>query len=68
MVVRREVPKWAPYANQLQPLIGALGVEPVWEDGPAWTGRFSADRAHAWGWTPTVALPQALAEIEAGLR
>lgn len=23
-VVRREVPKWAPYANQLQPLIGAL--------------------------------------------
>ena len=29
-VVRREVPKWAPYAKYLQPLIGALrqgGVE-----------------------------------------
>ena len=29
-VVRREVPKWAPYAKHLQPLIGALrqgGVE-----------------------------------------
>ena len=29
-VVRREVPKWAPYARHLQPLIGALregGVE-----------------------------------------
>lgn len=47
---------------------GALGVEPVYEDGPAWTGRFSADRAHTWGWTPSVELPQALAEIDEGLR
>ncbi len=47
---------------------GALGVEPVYEDGPAWTGRFSADRAHAWGWTPAVDLPEALAEIDRGLR
>ncbi len=47
---------------------GALGVEPVWDDGPAWTGRILAGRAHAWGWTPTVDLASALAEIDAGLR
>jgi nucleoside-diphosphate-sugar epimerase len=47
---------------------GALGVEPVWEDGPAWTGRILAGRAQAWGWLPTVGLPEALAEIDAGLR
>ncbi len=47
---------------------GALGVEPVWADGPAWTGRFSSDRAHAWGWAPQVPLTDALAEIDRGLR
>ncbi len=47
---------------------GALGVEPVWEDGAAWTGRYLTDRAHRWGWTPTVELTQALAEIDRGLR
>lgn len=47
---------------------GALGVEPVWEDRPAWTGRIRADRARAWGWSPTVGLEDALAEIDAGLR
>jgi nucleoside-diphosphate-sugar epimerase len=26
---------------------GALGVDPVWDDGPAWTGRILADRARA---------------------
>lgn len=46
----------------------ALGVEPVWEDGPAWTGQIRADRARRWGWRPTVDLEQALAELEAGLR
>ena len=46
----------------------ALGVEPVWDDRPAWTGRLLADRAHAWGWAPTIDLAGALAEIEAGLR
>jgi len=25
---------------------GAVGVEPVWDDAPAWTGRLRADRAH----------------------
>ena len=45
----------------------ALGVEPVWDDGPAWTGRILAGRAHHWGWTPTVGLDRALAEIAEGL-
>jgi nucleoside-diphosphate-sugar epimerase len=45
----------------------ALGVDPVWEDRPAWTGRILADRARAWGWKPSVDLATALAEIEAGL-
>jgi nucleoside-diphosphate-sugar epimerase len=47
---------------------GALGVDPVWEEAPAWTGRILADRAHGWGWTPTVDLAQASGEIVAGLR
>ena len=47
---------------------GALGVEPVWDDAPAWTGRILAGRAHGWGWAPTVDLAQALAEIDRGLR
>jgi nucleoside-diphosphate-sugar epimerase len=45
----------------------ALGVEPVWDDAPAWTGRILADRAHAWGWRPTVDLDRAMAEIADGL-
>lgn len=46
---------------------GALGVEPIWDDAPAWTGQIRTDRAHAWGWTPSVDLARALAELEAGL-
>ncbi|HSO64830.1 MAG TPA: NAD(P)-dependent oxidoreductase [Ornithinibacter sp.] len=46
----------------------ALGVDPVWDDRPAWTGQVVATRAHAWGWTPQVGLDQALAEIASGLR
>jgi hypothetical protein len=47
---------------------GALGVDPVWEESPAWIGRILADRAHGWGWTPIVDLAQASDEIAAGLR
>lgn len=47
---------------------GALGVEPVWDDEPAWTGTLAGDRARSWGFTPRIALPEALAEITAGLR
>jgi nucleoside-diphosphate-sugar epimerase len=46
----------------------ALGVQPVWQSGPAWTGRILATRAHGWGWTPAVDLGQALAEVDEGLR
>jgi nucleoside-diphosphate-sugar epimerase len=46
----------------------ALGVEPVWVEAPAWTGRILADRARSWGWVPAVDLTQALAEIDEGLR
>ena len=46
----------------------ALGVEPVWVGGAAWTGRIVADRAKRWGWTPKTDLTAALAEIDEGLR
>ena len=46
----------------------ALGVEPVWDDKPAWTGQIRADRAQGWGWSPQVSLDDALAELKAGLR
>lgn len=46
----------------------ALGLEPTWEDGPAWTGRILADRARGWGWSPRVPLADALDELRAGLR
>ena len=46
----------------------AVGVTPVWDDADAWTGRLLADRAHGWGWTPSVGLAEALDEIARGLR
>jgi len=54
--------------DYFETVTGALGIEPVWDEAPAWTGRILAVRAQGWGWAPTVALPQALAEIEEGLR
>jgi len=45
----------------------AVGVDPVWEEGEAWTGRILATRAHGWGWAPTVDLARALAELQEGL-
>jgi 2-alkyl-3-oxoalkanoate reductase len=53
--------------DYLTTVTGALGVEPLWDDGPAWTGQILAGRARAWGWAPGVDLAQALAEIDAGL-
>lgn len=47
---------------------GALGVDPVWDDSPAWTGAFLADRARSWGWSPGVDLARGLEEIAEGLR
>lgn len=47
---------------------GALGVEPVWGDGRAWTGQILTRRARAWGWAPAVSLAAALAELEEDVR
>lgn len=46
----------------------AVGVTPVWDESPAWTGRLLADRAHGWGWAPAVGLAEALEELARGLR
>ena len=46
----------------------ALGLEPIWDDHPAWHGQLRNDRARAWGWTPTVDLAAAQAELRSGLR
>jgi nucleoside-diphosphate-sugar epimerase len=46
----------------------ALGLAPVWEEGPAWTGRILAERAARWGWSPQVGLQAALEELDADLR
>lgn len=51
-----------------QTVTEALGVEPVWDDAPAWTGRIRADRARSWGFAPTVDLHHALTELGEGLR
>lgn len=48
-------------------VLGALHLEPIWEEGEAWRGQILADRAHAWGWTPKVELRSALDEIAGGL-
>lgn len=46
---------------------GALGVQPQWQEEPAWTGQVRADRAQRWGWTPNVSLAAALDELARGL-
>lgn len=56
---------WREYLGAVCP---AVGVEPVWDDGPAWTGRILADRAADWGFAPAVTFDDALAEVVRGLR
>ncbi|WP_336920969.1 NAD-dependent epimerase/dehydratase family protein [Aquipuribacter sp. SD81] len=46
----------------------ALGVDPEWTDEPVWTGRVRTGRAAAWGWTPSVDLAAALAELRRDVR
>ena len=53
--------------DYVQTVTGALGVDPVWEDGDVWTGRIVADRAQRWGWRPRVSLGEALAELRDGI-
>ncbi|MFB9315592.1 NAD-dependent epimerase/dehydratase family protein [Nocardioides plantarum] len=56
-----------PTRDYLETVCRAVGVEPVWDDGPAWTGSIVADRAHRWGWSPSVTQEAAFAELESGL-
>jgi 2-alkyl-3-oxoalkanoate reductase len=58
----------ATWREYLGAVCDAVGVEPVWDDGPAWTGRIVADRAARWGFSPAVTFDDALAEVVAGLR
>lgn len=53
--------------DYFETVTGALGVEPVWDDRPAWTGQVLAGRARGWGWAPGVGLSDAMSEIAAGL-
>ena len=57
----------ATWRDYLSSVTRAVAVEPTWTDEPVWTGQVLADRAHGWGWRPTVTLTDALAELEAGL-
>ena len=45
----------------------AVGVEPVWQDEPVWTGPYLADRARDWGWSPSIDLTEALEELKKDL-
>lgn len=54
--------------DYLGTVTNALGVDPVWEDGPAWTGQILTDRARAWGWTPRVSLATALDHLHENVR
>lgn len=54
--------------DYLAAVTDALGLEPTWEEGPAWTGQILAERARAWGWRPRVDLATALEELRSGLR
>ena len=56
-----------PMREYVQVAADAVGVSPVWDDAPAWTGRIVADRARAWGWSPVVTIDAALDEVRAGL-
>jgi nucleoside-diphosphate-sugar epimerase len=54
--------------DYLQTVTDALGVEPVWDEGAAWTGQILAERARRWGWSPRRHLDEALAEVAEGVR
>jgi nucleoside-diphosphate-sugar epimerase len=54
--------------DYLGTVTSALGVDPVWEEGPAWTGQILTDRARGWGWTPRVGLSKALTELHDHVR
>ncbi len=64
-VVGRE---YATFRVYYETVCESVGVEPVWLEGPVWTGAYLAERARAWGWRPTVDLASALAELRKDVR
>ena len=54
--------------DYVEAVTGAFGVEPTWDERPAWTGAVLAERARGWGWTPRIGLAEALTELAVGLR
>lgn len=56
-----------PARTYWETVAAAVGAEPEWLEAPAWTGRIVADRARSWGWSPSVDLDQAMAELRRGL-
>ncbi len=61
-------PQHATVRDYYQTVCDAVGVEPVWQDEPVWTGPYLADRARAWGWSPSIGLTEALEELKNDLR
>lgn len=53
--------------DYVQTVSDAVGVDPVWDDGEAWTGQILAGRARGWGWSPVVTIDEAMSELRAGL-
>ena len=56
-----------PARTYWETVAAAVEARPEWIEGPAWTGRIVADRARSWGWSPTVDLDRAMAELTDGL-
>ncbi len=57
-----------PYREYLGPVAAAVGVEPEWEERPAFRANLLANRARAWGWEPTVTFEAAMQELLDDLR
>lgn len=55
------------YREYLAPVCEALGVEPIWEERPAFRAELLAERARAWGWSPKVGFDEAMEELLDGL-
>lgn len=55
------------FRHYLETVTHAIGVEPRWDDGPAWQGQVVSERARAWGWRPAVSLEEAFGELVADL-
>lgn len=57
-----------PMRDYIAPVAAAVGVEPEWEQRPAFRAKLLANRAKAWGWQPKVTFEDAMQELVDGLR